>query len=181
MLTLKHVILSLAVVVAAILGSVATASASAAAPYCGITWGSLPKVHDASSQALLLDPRTGQHDCFDRVVFEFQGPATGYSVSYADQVLTDGKGDPLSIAGGAKLRVGLRDSASQTSYSHIPGDHVAKLNGYRTIRDVVYGGGFEGYSTFGVGTRARLPFRVFTLAGPGDHSRIVVDVAHKWS
>jgi len=29
--------------------------------------------------------------------------------------------------------------------------------------------------------RARLPFRVFVLAGPGNGSRLVIDVAHRWS
>jgi hypothetical protein len=28
--------------------------------------------------------------------------------------------------------------------------------------------------------RARLPFRVFSLAGPGAGSRLVIDVAHRW-
>jgi len=28
--------------------------------------------------------------------------------------------------------------------------------------------------------RARLPFRVLTLDGPGSGSRLVVDVAHYW-
>jgi hypothetical protein len=55
------------------------------------------------------------------------------------------------------------------------------VRGYPTLRSVVYGGSFEGYTTFGVGVRARLPFRVFTLDGPGRGSRIVVDVAHRWS
>ncbi|ADG76293.1 hypothetical protein Cfla_3416 [Cellulomonas flavigena DSM 20109] len=33
---------------------------------------------------------------------------------------------------------------------------------------------------FGLGVRARLPFRAFVLAGPGSGSRLVVDVAHQW-
>jgi hypothetical protein len=32
----------------------------------------------------------------------------------------------------------------------------------------------------GLGVRARLPFRVFTLDGPGSMSRLVIDVAHHW-
>ncbi|MDQ1596268.1 MAG: hypothetical protein QOH40_2824, partial [Arthrobacter pascens] len=39
---------------------------------------------------------------------------------------------------------------------------------------------FEGYTTLGLGVRARLPFKVFTLAGPGSGSRLVIDVAHHW-
>jgi hypothetical protein len=34
--------------------------------------------------------------------------------------------------------------------------------------------------TLGLGVRGRLPFRVFTLDGPGAGSRIVIDVAHRW-
>src|SRR5207302_10644915 len=49
---------------AAVLGGAGAAAASAApAPYCGITWGSLPRAHDALSPAPLTDVRTGPHDC----------------------------------------------------------------------------------------------------------------------
>jgi hypothetical protein len=60
------------------------------------------------------------------------------------------------------------------------GDHVVNVLRHDTLRDVVFGGSFEGYTTFAVGVRARLPYRVLTLAGPGAHSRIVLDVAHRW-
>jgi hypothetical protein len=39
---------------------------------------------------------------------------------------------------------------------------------------------FEGQTTFGLGVRARLPFRVLRLAGPGSGQRLVIDVAHRW-
>jgi hypothetical protein len=32
----------------------------------------------------------------------------------------------------------------------------------------------------GLGVRARLPMRVFNLAGPGSRSRLVIDVTHHW-
>ena len=38
---------------------------------------------------------------------------------------------------------------------------------------------YEGSSTVGVGVRARLPFRVMTLADAGS-SRLVIDIAHNW-
>jgi hypothetical protein len=166
-----------AFLVAAVAGSVGAASADGAtatpAPYCGITWGSLPKVSEPLGAAPLLDVRAGQHDCYDRVVFDFDGPAGGYQVDYADQVYSEGRGEPLTVAGGARLHVGLHNPAGSPA--------IPTVAGYRTLRDVVYGGSFEGYSTFAIGVRARLPFRVFTLAGPGTHSRLVVDVAHRWS
>jgi hypothetical protein len=131
--------------------------------------------------AQLTNVRTGQHDCWDRVVFDFGGTAANYRVEYTDQpILTQGRGDPLSVSGGAKLNVTLLEHAD--GYQHQPKDHVAIVTGYRTLRDVVYGGTFEGHTTFGVGVRARLPFRVFTLPGPASgQSRIVLDVGHQWS
>ncbi|MEH0844242.1 ABC transporter substrate-binding protein [Micromonospora sp. CPCC 205711] len=154
-------------------------AATTTTPYCGITWGSTAKSGGTLRTASLLTTRTGRHDCYDRLVFEFEGAANGYSVAYG-AAWTEGQGLALSpyTAGGALLRVSLREPA--VGYPHRSGDHVANVVGYRTLRDVVYGGTFEGYSTFAVGVRAQLPFRVLVLAGPGTHSRIVLDVAHQW-
>ena len=63
--------------------------------------------------------------------------------------------------------------------SPAPGRSVANVAGFTTLRSVVAAGSFEGITSFGVGVRARLPFRVLVL--PGDHGRIILDVAHRWS
>ena len=171
-----------------VLASVSVASMGAAgaadAPYCGIIWGSLAKVGDASSDAALSDVRTGGHECFDRVVFDFVGSAAAYEVGYVSEIRTSGKGEPLPVAGGAMLRVHLHtnvfDRLGRAHYARVAGDHVADVQGYRTLRDVVYGGGFERRLTFGVGVRARLPFRVLTLPASDSGGRLVIDVAHRW-
>ncbi|MEV6693663.1 hypothetical protein AB0M35_19550 [Micromonospora sp. NPDC051196] len=166
-------------------GTAAVGTAATGEPYCGITWGSADKVAGTLSDTPLTEVRTGRHDCYDRVVFEFDGTATGYSVGYGE-TYTDGEGLALSpyTAGGALLRVSLRAPAYDDEHlGTVPyrvGDHVANVLRYQTLRDVVFGGSFEGYTTFAVGVRARLPFRVLVLAGPGAHSRIVLDVAHQW-
>jgi hypothetical protein len=171
-----------AVLVAVGVGSIGTARA--AEPYCGITWGSLAKAGGTASEAALSNVRTGRDECFDRVVFDFAGSANGYEVEYVPEVRTEGEGRLLSVAGGAILRVRLKasvfDQLGHLHYDRRPGDHVADVGGYQTLRDVVYAGCFEGRTTFGVGVRARLPFRVFSLAGPGSSSRIVLDIAHRW-
>ena len=165
----------------------ATAVATAqAGPSCGITWGSGDKAAGVLSGAPLITVRTGRHECWDRIVFELDGAANGYSVRYSPQVLTDGEGIDLVpyTAGTAFLWVTLLapayDAAHTTTIDARTGDRVANVLRYDTLRDVVFGGSFEGYTTFAVGVRARLPFRVMVLAGPGTHSRIVVDVAHQW-
>ena len=164
------------------IGSVAPVAATGAAagvPFCGITWGSLPKSASGQSQAPLLVTRTGQDTCWDRVVWEFDGAVTGYSVQYGE-VYTEGQGLALSpyTAGGALLGVHLR--APVGGYTAVSGQHVVNVLGYQTLRDMVFGGSFEGSTTFAVGVRATLPFRVFVLPGPGTHSRVVLDVAHRW-
>jgi hypothetical protein len=134
----------------------------------------------------LISVRTGRHECWDRVVFEFDGKVQGYTVSYGTRVVTDGEGRDLVpyTAGGAHLGVTL--NAPAYDENRVPtidartGDHVATVFRYDTLRDVVYGGSHESYTIFAVGVRAKLPFRVMLLAGPGTHSRIVVDIAHRW-
>jgi hypothetical protein len=162
------------------------AAATTTAPTCGITWGSAEKTAGALSTAALLTVETGRHECWDRVVFELNGSAQGYSVRYSADVLTDGEGLDLVpfTAGGEHLWVTLRapayDANHSATFTAVAGQHVANPLRYETLRDVVFGGSFEGYTTFAVGVRARLPFRVLLLAGPGTHSRIVVDIAHRW-
>jgi hypothetical protein len=160
----------------------ATATAVAAAPYCGITWGSGAKTAGTLSTAPLVKVVTSRAGCWDRTVFEFDGAVRGYSVAYATSITTEGRGLELVpyVAGGDRLGVSLRAPALAPAYPARPGDHAANVLAYRTLRDVVYGGSFEGYSTFAVGVRARLPFRVLIAPGPGTHSQIIMDVAHLW-
>ena len=72
------------------------------------------------------------------------------------------------------------DSAGQPTYRPVNVKELTNVTGYRTFRQIAWAGSFEGRTTVGLGVRARLPFRVFTLAGPGDGSRLVIDVAHTW-
>lgn len=169
----------------------AVAGAAPAAPYCGITWGSLARSAPAGTQATVAGVRTGRHDCFDRLVVDLAaGAAAGYDVRYAQPPLrADGSGAPLLVAGGALLQVVVRAPAYAEGASTVPWPSAGTVivrpdqfdaGGYRTFEDLVWAGSFEGQSTFGLGVRARLPFRVFTLDGPGAGARLVVDVGHRW-
>ncbi|HZM39482.1 MAG TPA: hypothetical protein VFB94_10230 [Acidimicrobiales bacterium] len=167
-------------------------SVGAAEPFCGITWGSLAKSDPALSTASMSNIRAGRHECWDRLVFDlgppdvvFPGQAVGYMVSYVPVVTDDGTGDPVPLAGGAFLQVTINAPAYDLNtglptYSPPDRFHAVNVTGYQTFRQVYFGGTFEGYTTVGLGVRARLPFRVFTLAGPGNGSRLVIDVAHRW-
>ena len=143
-----------AVIVATTAGLVVPAAAGAS-PHCSITWGSLPESHDEMSQA-----------------------------PYVPTVQSDGSGAVIPVRGGAKLQVSLLAPAHDADYNQtfLPANRneVVNVAGWRTFRQVVFAGTYEGVTTLGLGVRARLPFRVFALDGPGSGSRIVIDIAHSW-
>jgi hypothetical protein len=159
-------------------------AASAASPYCGIRWGSLLKEDAAYTDGPLVGVRTGRHECFDRLVIDLKGPETGYYVKYVPGVGMDGSGAPVPLRGGAFLLIIAHAPDHDGNFNRsVPwrgGEEIANVGSYRTFREVAFAGSFEGQTTIGLGVRARLPFRVFTLPGPGNGSRLVIDVGHRW-
>ncbi len=177
-----------ALAAAAALAAVPTAApAATTAPYCGIYWGSLAKTNGtAMATGTLTNVRSGRHTCFDRLVLDVAdvpGRLT-YDVRYVSTVRADGSGAPVALRGGADLRVIVRAPAYNNhgvpTYRPADQRNLVDVSGYSTFRQVAWAGSFEGQTTIGVGTRARLPFRAFVLDGPGDGARLVVDVAHRW-
>jgi len=176
----------LAVAIAAS-GVAATAAPATAAPYCGITWGSTPEdTHRGAGGGWLTQVRAGRHDCYDRVVLDI-GDGAGldwYDVRYVDEVRSDGEGAVVPTRGGASLQIAVLTN-NVSPYGVYPGagtnpKELTNVAGFRTLRQIVWAGGFEGMSSIGIGTRARLPFRAFTLPGPRGDVRLVIDVAHAW-
>jgi hypothetical protein len=177
---------SVALVLSALMGAVfltACGSAATAAPYCNITWGSQPDVRSIGSDAVVTNARSGEHACFDRFVVDARGDVAGFDVRYVTQVVKDGSGHPVPLRGAADLQViAYADPhvGGVATYDPANDSEAVDVAGYQTFRQVAYADGFEGQTRFGLGVRARLPFRTFILAGPGDGSRLVVDVAHRW-
>jgi len=186
-LTVSHLVAVLALVVPALL--VPAAAQAHSAPSCGLRWGSLPKsstavVHPTSAPGDLVAIRSGRHACFDRLVVDVHGSTGGYSVRYVDRVIEDGSGHVVPTAGGARLQLVVvapsYDDQGMETFVPPTNQRLIDVSGYRTFREVTWAGSFEGQSSAGLGVRARLPFRVMTLEGPGAGSRVVVDVAHLW-
>jgi len=167
---------------------VAPSATAAAAPYCGITWGSLAKsgTQDAVADTL-RNVRAGEHACFDRLVIDLaRAPHfTAYSVKYGT-AYEQGSGRALSLRG-TDMEIVLDspayDSNGQATFRPVSRTEVVDVSGFRTFEQVAWGGSFEGKTTIGLGVRARLPFRVTVLDGSPGHptgARVVVDVAHAW-
>ena len=176
----------IAVIIAiGMLTGLAPTADAADSPYCGVAWGSLAKRSGAHPDVPITAARAGRHTCFDRFVIEVDGKAPGYRVSYVDDFTPDASGRRVDLRGAATLNITLlgaraHDHDGRGTYRPSSSSEMVPVRGFATFRQAYWGGTFEGTTTIGLGVRARLPFRVFTLEGPGGHARLVVDVAHRW-
>jgi len=139
--------------------------------------------------ALLSNVRAGQQACYDRLVIDIRGvrAMNSWHVAYVPQVIQDPSGRPVPLRGRAFLQIsmGASDHTPSGTLTYSPPNRreLVNVTGFRTFRQVAWAGSFEGMSQIGLGVRARLPFRVFTMTGiPGstNGTRVVIDVAHSW-
>lgn len=166
------------VAVAVVLGGLGVIDPSSAiGPSCETAWGTQPQVTEPlSSSTLVTAVRVGQHSCYDRLVIDLAGPAQGYAVAYEEDV-SEGEGlEPP----GTWLIVSVAGNEPTSDFERFR----PPVAGFQAFRQVGYGGSGAGTTNFFLRVRERLPFRVFTLAGPGSaaapdtQARVVVDVAH---
>ncbi|KPC60301.1 AMIN-like domain-containing (lipo)protein [Streptomyces chattanoogensis] len=164
----------------------ASAPAGKAAPAaaCSTAWGSGVKSATGSNGTPLKNIKTSRSACYDRMVFDISGARgkVGYHVGYVDKFRQDGSGDVIPVKGGAILQIFVSApsydaSTGKQSYpgkagKPLPGVDIA---GYKTFKDTKFGASFEGQTQVGLGTRAKLPFRV----SQSGH-QLIVDVAHNW-
>jgi hypothetical protein len=131
----------------------------------------------ADSLVTVTDIRTGEHDGYDRVVFEVDGEgAPGWDVRYVDEPTQEGSGNPVEVGGAAVLQV----TVSGVGYPFDTGVEEFRPGGPvpgpgTAVTEVVLGPTFEGTTQAFIGTTGESPFRVYSLAGP---TRIVVEVVH---
>jgi hypothetical protein len=128
----------------------------------------------AQSAPTLVAVRAGRHAGFDRVVFEFRGPVPATRrVRYVDQVVQDGSGTPVSLAGGADLEVVFQGANAHDDRGMPTVSSRRFTPGFTALKEVAQVGDFEAVVSYGLGVDRRRPFKVSTLSGP---SRLVIDV-----
>lgn len=125
----------------------------------------------------VTEVRIGQHDGFDRVVFELAGNGrAGWSVAYTDEALAQGSGAPVEVDGNAVLSVAISGVAFPPDLPDSIEVWDEERLGARSggvIVEVVDDTVFEGQHTFFVGTTGERPFLVERLEDP---QRIVIDL-----
>ena len=128
----------------------------------------------AQSTPTLVDVRAGSHTGYDRVVFEFRGAVPEHRIRYVDQLVEDGTGDPVSVAGAADLEV-VFEGANAHEEDGSPTISRRRFSpGLPAVKEIAQLGDFEAVVSYGIGVDQRRPIQVSTLSDP---SRLVVDIS----
>lgn len=108
---------------------------------------------------------------YDRVVFEFDGPVPLIDVQYVKQLIGDGSGLPVPVAGRAIVQAQFRPARAHDDNGDDTGPRQLKPN-LPLVREIVGSGDFEAVLTYGIGVSRKAEIRVLTLS---DASRVVID------
>ena len=140
----------------------------------------LPLHEDATiAHANITDVRTGTHDGYDRVVFDFADGLPEASLERAEPPFTqDASGLPIEVQGESFLRLILRGGTKQTLEGTTSYDGPTEFEtGYPALVHLIEGGDFEAQSTWYFGLAAESCVRVLTLTDDGT-ARLVIDIEH---
>jgi hypothetical protein len=125
----------------------------------------------------LTSVTAGEHDGYDRVVFQFSGGLPAVTADRVPAVYADPRGTPVPLAGQSYLHVVFHGASAvcpQPMQRTWTGPSVLTPY-YPQLLVAGAAGDFEGYLSFGIGLAAQGGYHVFTLSGP---ERVVIDVSH---
>lgn len=129
---------------------------------------------ELTSELRTVDIRSGSHEGYDRVVFEFEGNGTPeFHAGYSDEPLQQASGLPVDVPGEAALEIMIHgtslDQTPDAKYAGKPTLGLASGN----IKEVTNSGTFESVSQYFIGLDKQRPYKVTVLENP---TRVVVDV-----
>jgi hypothetical protein len=138
-----------------------------------------PIVEDATVPlANLVDVRIGEHDDYDRVVFEFEQGLPEITLDRAEPPFTqDASGMPIDVEGESFLRLTMRGGTKQTDDGTSSYDGPTEFSpDLDTLVHLVEGGDFEAQSTWYFGLDDDdVCARVIQLTADGA-PRLVIDI-----
>lgn len=142
------------------------------------TAGIVSRDRSVSGVATLGAVRTGQHDDFDRVVFEFEGSELpGYHLEYIDKPVRQcGSGNAVEIAGDGWLEVRMVPSQAHTEAGEPTITERERMLDLPVLREMELTCDFEADVTWVLGTSSPNRYRVMELSNP---TRLVVDIRHR--
>jgi hypothetical protein len=136
--------------------------------------------HGVPVDGLLRAIRTGHHERFDRVVFEFCGTRVpAHRLAYVDQVRRDPSDQPLPLHGQAFVRLVMPGGTTSTAPIATDPATAPRYRGparltprQPLVADVAIAGDFERVLSVGIGLDRPAGLHVTVLTGP---ARLVVD------
>jgi hypothetical protein len=134
---------------------------------------------DIAGQYSLFSVSPGRHACFDRLVLDFTGPMSGYSVDYVELAFTQPGGDVAGVRGGARLEIIAGASTSRFEPEN-PRESSRSVAGAPFVRWSIPARSRDRASSASACGPACPSGPLCWPAGPADGSRLVVDVAHRW-
>lgn len=146
-------------------------------------WGSKAKVASRMSPSPIHRVRVQRHRCFDRMIIDLRSsPGAGWSARYTT-VTSPGAGNTVALRGSASIEIVAQapayDNKGKATFNPANPKELANLAGFDVFRQIAFAGSFEGQTTFGIGVRSRLPFRVWSEDGSSG-TKIVIDVGRRW-
>ena len=144
------------------------------------TAGTTQKKRDGTQPALLKAVRTGKHEFYERVVFEFEGNALpGYVIEYVDKPVRDcGRGEVVPVGGDGFLMVTLQPANAHTASGQPTVRNVQPNSDSKLLNDLKLICDFEAEVQWVMGLSSPNRYRVLELTNP---ARLVVDIAHRKS
>ncbi|AYF26597.1 hypothetical protein CSH63_03735 [Micromonospora tulbaghiae] len=131
---------------------------------------------------VLVAVDVGDHPAegFSRITFAFRGPTPSYEVAYVPQVVTEGRGAPVTLPGTAYLSVRFDPAQAHDARGGPTADLPPAAIRFPTLRGWAVAGDFEGHLSFGLGLRppegGRLPVRLGEGDRPDGTHVVSVDV-----
>ncbi|HEX2142216.1 MAG TPA: hypothetical protein VHK28_08110 [Candidatus Limnocylindria bacterium] len=127
--------------------------------------------------AHLLDVRVGEHEDFDRIVFEFDEGIPRFTLESAEPPFTeDASGLPLEVEGNQFLSLRLEGGTKQGEGGEATYDGPTEFEpDFSALVHLVEGGDFEAQSTWYIGMESDACMRVTSLPAP---NRLVIDIQH---
>ena len=125
----------------------------------------------------LKEVRTGKHENFDRVVFEFAGAGVpGYHIEYVNKpAKACGSGEPVQVGGASHLVIQMMPTHAHTEAGEVTIKDRERVPGLPVIKEMKLICDFEADVQWVLGVAARNPYRVLELSKP---ARLVIDIRH---
>lgn len=124
----------------------------------------------------IVDVRVGEHDGYDRVVFEFDDGIPEFVLSQAEPPYTeDPSGLPIEVGGESVLQLVLIGATRFDEEFEPTFEETEFAPGFPQLVHLIEAGDFEAVSSWYLGLSGDACARVLTLDGP---DRLVIDIEH---